>query len=64
MLKDPRADDLLMNGYMRLASAKARIAAVKDALLNAKLAEAAADRAAATRPQTRHSQCRASTHCS
>jgi eukaryotic-like serine/threonine-protein kinase len=47
MLKDSRADDVLMNGYMRLASAKSRIADVKDALINAKLAEAAADGAAA-----------------
>ena len=46
MLKDSRADDLLMNGYMRLASAKSRIADVKDALINAKLAEAAANRVA------------------
>jgi serine/threonine protein kinase len=45
-LKDTRADDLLMNGYLRMATANARIAATKEALANAELAGTAAERAA------------------
>ena len=45
-LKDSRVDDLLMNGYMRLARAKMRAAATKEALTTAQLADAAADRIA------------------
>jgi tetratricopeptide (TPR) repeat protein len=45
-LKDSRVDDLKMNGYMRLARAKMRSAAATEALANAQLADAAADRIA------------------
>ncbi len=45
-LKDSRVDDLKMNGYMRLARAKMRSAAATEALTNAQLADAAADRIA------------------
>jgi serine/threonine protein kinase/tetratricopeptide (TPR) repeat protein len=51
LLRDPRADDLLMNGYMRLSNAKTRIAAANDALTSAQLAEAAAERAAKHHPR-------------
>ena len=40
-----------MNGYMRLSTAKTRIAAAKDALFSAQLAEAAAERAAKHHPR-------------
>jgi serine/threonine protein kinase len=45
-LRDPRADSLLLNGYMRLATAKVRIGAANQALQFAKLAVEAADGAA------------------
>ena len=44
-LRDTRADDVLMNGYMRLATAKGRTTSLKEALASAKLAEEAANRA-------------------
>jgi tetratricopeptide (TPR) repeat protein len=45
-LRDPRADSLLLNGYMRMATAKTRIGAANQALQFAQLAVEAADRAA------------------
>ena len=47
--QDPKADELLMNGYMRLASAKARVGSPKDALIDAQMAADAADRSAKLR---------------
>ena len=45
-LHDVRADGLLLNGYMRMATAKTRMSAAKDALPYAELAVEAADRSA------------------
>jgi eukaryotic-like serine/threonine-protein kinase len=43
-LKDDRADELLLNGYQRVATARLRVADGKAALKNAEMAVAAADR--------------------
>ncbi|HYP08861.1 MAG TPA: protein kinase [Bryobacteraceae bacterium] len=45
-LHDARADGLLLNGYMRVATAKTRMSAAKEALPYAQMAVEAADRAA------------------
>jgi tetratricopeptide (TPR) repeat protein len=45
-LRDTRSDGLLLNGYMRIATAKTRMSAAKEALPYAQLAIEAADRSA------------------
>lgn len=48
---EPKAEDVLMNGFIRLANAKTRTGAVQEALDHAQKASEAADRASVNRPQ-------------
>ena len=54
-LQDPHIDELLLNGYLRMATAKTRMSAAKEALTYAQLASEAADRSARRGGQDRHS---------